>query len=252
VYVFYSEPDADGQPQRQRLVRFTEVDGVGREMQVILDDLPVGPECCHNGGRIKFGPDGKLYVSIGDAQRQERAQDLGSLAGKILRLNPDGSIPADNPFAGSPVYALGLRNPFGLAFHPLTGQLFASDNGPSGFDELNVIRAGANYGWPHVTGAAGDSRFVDPIWSSGPTSVAPTGIAFYTGDPASGGPGLANDLFLCTWNEGRLERLRLAEPAFDQLLSKENSGHTCQLDVVSGPDGALYFSDEGHIYRWGR
>ena len=134
-------------------------------MTVIVDDLPIGASI-HNGGRIAFGPDGKLYVTIGDTSRPETAQDAEALKGKILRYNPDGSILADNPIPGSPVYALGLRNPFGLAFRPETGELFATDNGPAGNDELNVIRAGANYGWPEAVGLTTDTRFTNPIFIS--------------------------------------------------------------------------------------
>jgi len=247
VYVFYSEPDENGDPARQRLVRFTEVDGVGQDMTVILDDLPIGPGCCHNGGRIAFGPDGKLYVSIGDTQESDLSQDPESLAGKILRINPDGSTPDDNPFPGSPVYALGIRNSFGLAFHPVTDTLFIDETGPAGFDELDIIQAGGNYGWPEAKGMAGLSRYIDPIWTSGPVSVTPTGMTFYTGDVL---PIPENDLLRCSYNTGKLEHVKMA-PSFDHIDGIEDTGLACSLDVTVGPDGALYFSTTDTIYRWG-
>ena len=138
----------------------------------------------HNGGRLAFGPDGKLYVSTGDASRPERAQDLESLGGKILRLNPDGSIPADNPFDGSPVFSYGHRNVQGLAFDE-DGNLWASEFGQNTWDELNLIQAGQNYGWPVVEGVGGDDRFVDPVaqWSTDEASPVAS--------PSSGTP--------CSW-----------------------------------------------------
>ena len=247
VYVLYGEPDQNGDPRRQRVVRFTDVDGVGQDMTVILDDLPISKGCCHNGGRIAFGPDGKLYVSIGDTGDSSLSQNKESLAGKILRFNPDGSIPADNPFVGSPVYALGIRNSFGLAFHPVTGALFIDETGPAGFDELDIIQAGGNYGWPEAKGMAGLSQYIDPIWAAGPVSVTPTGMTFYTGDLL---PIPRNDLLRCTYNAGKLEHVKMA-PSFDHIDGIEDTGLACSLDVKVGPDGALYFSTMDTIYRWG-
>ena len=131
----------------------------------------------HNGGRITFGPDGMLYVATGDAGLGSRSQDPESLAGKILRIAPDGSIPADNPVAGSPVFSLGHRNVQGLAFDR-QGRLWASEFGQSDVDELNLIAAGSNYGWPDCEGACGRTSYADPIVEWTPTSVAsPSGLA---------------------------------------------------------------------------
>ena len=247
VYVFYGEPDQDGESLRQRVVRFTEADGVGQDMTVILDDLPISGGCCHNGGRIAFGPDGKLYASIGDTGDSSLSQDDESLAGKILRVNPDGSVPDDNPFSGSRIYALGIRNSFGLTFHPVTGALFIDETGSAGFDELDIIQAGGNYGWPEVRGIGDLSQYVDPIWTSGPVSVTPTGMAFYTGDVL---PIPENDLLRCSWNTGMLEHVKMA-PSFDHIDGIEDTSLACSLDVTAGPDGALYFSTTDTIYRWG-
>ncbi|HZP25878.1 MAG TPA: PQQ-dependent sugar dehydrogenase [Dehalococcoidia bacterium] len=252
VYVFYSVPNSDGSPQKQRVVRFTDSDGRGTNQTTILDNLPIGPGCCHNGGRLAFGPEGKLYVSLGDTQSQDTAQDLSRLSGKILRVNPDGSVPSDNPFPGSPVFAYGLRNPFGLAFDPVTGDLLATENGPTSSDEINIIRRGGNYGWPTVTGTSSDARYISPIYSTGSRSIAPTGITFYSGDklPYTG------DAFFCSYNVGKLSRiprqqldeLRVGKRGSVEPITGEQS---CVLDVVTGPDGALYFSDAENVYRWG-
>ena len=115
------------------------------------------------GGRIAFGADGRLFLSIGDTDVPDLAQDPNELEGSILRYNPDGSIPDDNPIPGSPVYAIGLRNVFGLAIQPGTGFLYATDNGPGGFDEVNRVEAGHNYGWPLHFGVRHAEGISDPI-----------------------------------------------------------------------------------------
>ena len=116
----------------------------------------------HNGGRLAFGPDGMLYVGTGDAGDADLAQDPSSLAGKILRVAPDGSVPEDNPTADSPVWSLGHRNVQGLAWDD-DGRLFASEFGPDRDDEVNLVEAGANHGWPEVTGRTEGDEFVDPV-----------------------------------------------------------------------------------------
>ena len=150
--------------------------------RVIFDDIPGGRN--HNGGRIAFGPDGMLYATTGETFQGELAQDLDSWGGKILRLTPDGKIPNDNPFPGSPVYSYGNRNPQGLAWHPETGDLFSSEHGPSGeqgwrgHDEINLIIPGGNYGWPIEIGIHQNPAFIGPIvfWQN---STPPTGMTFF-------------------------------------------------------------------------
>jgi glucose/arabinose dehydrogenase len=158
-----------------RVVRMPYLSGALGAAEVVVDGIPKAGN--HNGGRLAFGPDGKLYVSTGDASRPERAQDLESLGGKILRLNPDGSIPADNPFDGSPVFSYGHRNVQGLAFDE-DGNLWASEFGQNTWDELNLIQAGQDYGWPVVEGVGGDDRFVDPVAQWSTDEASPSGIAF--------------------------------------------------------------------------
>lgn len=147
--------------------------------EVILDGIPHSD--IHNGGRIAFGPDGMLYVGTGDAADEDSAQDPASLAGKILRIAPDGSVPTDNPTAGSPVYSSGHRNVQGLAFDD-SGRLWASEFGAADVDELNLIVPGGNYGWPQVEGPGGGAGEIDPAAAWSPTSVAsPSGLAIVAG-----------------------------------------------------------------------
>jgi len=256
LYAFYTVPDAQGHPLGQRVVRFRLEGNRAVETEVVVDGLPAGPNCCHNGGRLAFGPNGMLYVTLGDTERPYRAQNPSTPEGSVLRVAPDGSIPSDNPFSGSPVYAYGLRNVFGIAFHPRTGQLFATDNGPSGadgppgYDELNIVVRGGNYGWPEVYGLAGDPRFIDPIYDSGPTPIVPTGLVIYGGDALP----FQGDLFFCTWNlralmrvpASQLEELRRGER---KAVEPQDTGYPCALDVKEGYDGLLYFSDQEAIYR---
>ncbi len=134
----------------------------------------------HNGGRIAFGPDGMLYVTVGDAGSPDRAQDPASPNGKILRLTPEGAIPDDNPIDGSPVYSLGHRNPQGIAWDD-TGQLYAAEFGQNTWDEFNRIDAGSNYGWPIVEGRGGDPDYTDPLAQWPTTESSPSGLAFADG-----------------------------------------------------------------------
>jgi glucose/arabinose dehydrogenase len=160
-----------------RVVR-TPFDAVGSEVQTLVSGIPKAS--VHNGGRIAFGPDGMLYIGTGDAADRDLAQNPASLAGKVLRVRPDGSVPEDNPFAGSPVFTLGHRNVQGLGFDD-AGRLFASELGQNTFDEVNVLRAGGNYGWPVVEGRGGDSRFVDPVVTWSPAEASPSGAVVADG-----------------------------------------------------------------------
>lgn len=196
--------------------------GLG-EPEVIFDGVPSASY--HNGGRIAFGPDDMLYVTVGDAGNSQDAQDLDSLAGKILRLTPDGEVPSDNPFDGSPVYSFGHRNPQGLAWDDNT--MYATEFGQDTWDELNVIEAGLNYGWPTVEGVADDDRFVDPIQQWSPDDASPSGMTI-----AAGSIWIANL---------RGERLREV-PLGDTSSSSEHlvSEHGRLRDVVVAADGSLW------------
>ncbi len=181
----------------------------------------------HNGGRLAIGPDEKLYVTTGDAQVLDAAQDPASLAGKILRLELDGSVPADNPTAGSPVYSLGHRNPQGIAFDR-EGQLWAAEFGQNTWDELNRIEPGANYGWPIVEGMGGDDRFVDPVQQWATSEASPSGLAI-AGDT----------LFLAGLRGQRLLAVDIANPGASTPVFAGEFGRI--RDALLGPDGRLWF-----------
>jgi YVTN family beta-propeller protein len=252
VYVFYTEvagggPQSGGPNGPNQLVRLTDANSRGTALTSILKDIPSGP--IHNAGTLHFGPDGKLFVSVGDNQAGSSAQDLTTLAGKILRINPDGSIPPDNPFVGQPgklgqIWAYGLRNPYGFDFHPITHQIFATENGPGDNDELNVIVPGGNYGWP-PSGFQYRPDMVDPIAVFNPT-IGPTGLTFNTGNQF---PGWKNDLFYCNYHQGQLRRIRLAPGSYDRVVSEEIVKVGCTTGVWLGSDGALYYGDVHAINR---
>ena len=239
IYVYHTYQDAQG-ALWNRVVRLTDVNGQGEEPMVLLEGIPGAP--VHDGGRLKFGPDGKLYITTGDATTRELAQYTTSLAGKILRLNADGSIPIDNPFPNSPVYSLGHRNPQGLAWHPTTAQLFNTEHGPSGQDEVNLVEPGVNYGWPWVTGKGGLS-FRDPVLESGSGTWAPSGAAFYDGEslPQS----WRHKLFFGGLRGQQLHWVELAPPDYRQVLADGvlfRGEYGRIREVVQGPDGYLYFA----------
>lgn len=166
-----------GTPQaRANRVIEAELDGdTLRETRVLFDGIPGHP--LYNGGRVAYGPDGMLYITTGWTENADLPQSLQSLAGKILRLMPDGTIPADNPFPNSPIWSLGHRNPQGLAWDD-AGHLYAAEHGQSGHDEVNRIEPGGNYGWPHVQGDQTAQGFTAPLAHSGRTTWAPSGLAW--------------------------------------------------------------------------
>jgi glucose/arabinose dehydrogenase len=259
VYLYYSQVrPGQAKPWRNRIVRLTDVDGKGADLRVVLDDLPIGDKDFnggHNGGRLAFGPDRKLYVTLGDVGKPDSAQDRSKITGKLLRLNPDGSVPTDNPLQDSPVYASGFRNAWGLGFHPETGTAYVTENGGTRHDEVDRVVAGGNYGWPKVQGLKtrynsaairDDPNLVDPFWDSYGERGGISGLAFYTGDLL---PQYKNDLLFCTFGSSRLIRLRLVAPDYDRIEQEELLSNECSLDVVTGPDGAIYFSTINKIQR---
>ena len=217
-----------------RVVRFR----IGDEPEPVLTGIPVNSY--HNGGRIRFGPDGMLYVTTGDAGETANSQDRGSLGGKILRVAPDGSIPEDNPFPNSPVYSLGHRNVQGLAWDA-RGQLYASEFGQNTWDEANRIEAGENYGWPEVEGEGGEGRgFVDPItvW---PTSEASPSGAEILVDGAV--PQWEGDLFVTALRGESLWRLELDDRGTVSERERLLEGAAGRIrDVAQAPDGSLWVS----------
>ena len=168
---------------QNKVVRYTVNNNQLTDELVLIDKIPGA--LWHDGGRIKFGPDEMLYITTGDATNANLSQDTASLAGKILRINSDGTVPSDNPF-NSPVFSYGHRNPQGLAWNE-NGILVSSEHGPSGergyaHDEINVIERGKNYGWPLIVGDSNDIVYTNPILHSGDITWAPSGLLYYYSD----------------------------------------------------------------------
>lgn len=224
-----------------KVVRLRDRGSTGVEDRLIAERIP--GYRVHNGGRIAFGPDGMLYVCTGDVGQAETAQDIENLGGKILRYKPDGSIPEDNPFRGSPVYAYGLRNPQGLAWHPETGDLFASDHGPSGefglfgLDSIRVIAKGGNHGWPLALGEVDMEPYIDPVvfWTR---ATPPAGMTFFN-----------NDLYAASLRGETLIRIRLISEngsyevsSIERLFASEwfRGKYGRLRHAAAGPDGNLY------------
>jgi glucose/arabinose dehydrogenase len=215
----------------------------GRSAQrdrVILEGLPAAQY--HNGGRLRFGPDGMLYVGTGDARDPDLAQAPGSNAGKLLRLTPDGAVPSDNPTAGSPVFLSGIRNTQGFDWLS-DALLVVTDHGPSGElgrragDEVSVARAGDNLGWPPVWGCETGAGKVTPLLTWG-TAVPPGGAAVYRGSSI---PEWRGSLMMATLGSRHLQRVQL--DAEGRLLSNEvylQDAHGRLREVAMGPDGHLY------------
>jgi aldose sugar dehydrogenase len=255
VYAFYSDVNYT----QQHVIRWRDCRGTGVDPTVLVT-LPSGSDCCHKGGRLAFGTDGMLYVTLGEEHAASAAQNTNDVRGKVLRYRPDGSVPSDNPFgATNPVWAYGLRNPFGLAVSS-SGQMAVTSNGPSGdagspatgYDTLILTLARGNgYQWPDCYGyshplaaascPAGQSP---PDYSSEHSTLVPTGAAFID---AAGPAPLAGHLVFCTLNGG----MRIATPGTpgSPHATVQPGPAGCRLDVKQGPDHAVYFSDTGTIYR---
>ena len=237
VFLVYTV-DRPGQTPLNRVMRYRELAGSLAE-GIVIFDAPQG-NTLHDGGRLRFGPDDKLYLTMGDALDLDLPQDLASSNGKIFRLEDDGRTPADNPF-GSPVYTYGHRNPQGLDWHPITGDLWATEHGATGNDEINLIQPGGNYGWPVIEGAQSMPGMRTPVRFFTP-SIAPSGASFYTGSAFAA---FEHDLFFGALGGNHLHRVRLTPQDPSLILDDERllAGRFGRIrDVVPGPDGALYLS----------
>ena len=238
IYVCYTY--REGRSTLNRIARLTDQGDRATDHHVILDHIPGATR--HDGCRIRFGPDGYLYATTGDATDPGLSQDLDSLAGKVLRMADDGSVPPDNPFSGSLVYTWGHRNPQGLAWHPATGDPFITEHGPDRDDEVNLLEQGQNYGWPDVTGAPGIPGFVDSTLSLTPT-VAIAGSAFVSGDRLP--DAWQGNLVFAALKSSHLQRVVLEPPGYRSVASRQTlfQGQFGRLRaVVMGPDQYLYFT----------
>ena len=224
-----------------RIIRYRFENDTLLQSKLIIENIDANAN--HTGSRLKFGPDKKLYITTGDADRPMLAQDLKSLSGKILRVNDDGSIPPDNPFAKNDtarkeIWTYGHRNTQGIDFQPGTGYLFNSEHGPSGGDEVNQINKGLNYGWPLIHHREIRQGMVSPILEYTP-SIGPSEVVFYNSNAF---PGLKGNLLLASLRGESIMRLVLDRNKIiaQEVLLKQSYGRLRALTV--GPDGYIYFS----------
>ena len=228
IYAYYTT-DTDNRVTRFRL---------GEDPEPVLTGIPV--LTYHNGGRIAFGPDGNLYVGTGDAGDTSNSQDLNSLGGKILRLTPEGDVPADNPFSNSPIYSYGHRNVQGLAWDE-GGQLYATEFGQNRYDEVNRIQPGGNYGWPAVEGEGGffaSGEYIDPIATWATSEASPSGAAILKNGAI---PQWEGSFFMAALRGQRLYRLALDPSGTVTEQEELLSGQAGRLrHVVQAPDGSLW------------
>ncbi|MEB3359723.1 MAG: PQQ-dependent sugar dehydrogenase [Synechococcales bacterium] len=241
LFYLYYTTDADGTlTNRVERWRLAEDNQSATADQIIVGDIPVATY--HNGGRLRFGPDGMLYIGTGDARDPSTAQNPDSLAGKILRVTPEGDIPEDNPFPNSPAYIIGVRNTQGFDW-PSESVMWISDHGPSGelgrraHDEVNVARPGANLGWPEIYRCQSQENLERPVltWAE---AVPPGGAAIYTGEAIAEWQG---DLILGTLGSRHLHRVSLSpsgELQQHEVYLQDAYGRL--REVIMGPDGELY------------
>ena len=264
VYVYYTVPGRRGVAAHNRVSRFTASgDLAARRSELILVDLPdLTSATNHNGGSIVFGPDGRLYIGVGENNDGANAPDITTRLGKILRINPDGSLPTDNPFprargSNHAIWAIGLRNPYSMAFQAGSGRLFINDVGEHTYEEIDEGAPGSNYGWPATEGPTRRTRYRAPIFSythgSGPdVGDAIVGAAFY--EPAGGRTfprNYAGDYFFADLTSGWIRRL---DPVSLDVADFA-SGVETPVALAVGADGAVYYlargggSDTGTVGR---
>jgi glucose/arabinose dehydrogenase len=251
VYLAYAYRAPSGE-QRVRVARYRETGETLVDAKTIIENIPAARY--HAGTRLKFGPDGKLYLTTGDATNQSEAQKLSTLAGKTLRLNDDGTIPADNPFTGQTgarpeIWTYGHRNAQGLDFQPGSNLMFQTEHGPSlidgvslfkrsGGDEVNVVERGKNYGWAKISHQMKQAGMETPLVEYSP-AIAPASAMFYRGDAF---PAFKGNLFIGALKGEMIIRLVLDGRRIvsqDKLLEKQ---YGRIRDVAEAPDGSIYFS----------
>ncbi len=264
IYLSYAGIDEDGRSST-RVARGRLLDGELADFEVIFRSNSASGSGAHWGSRLAFDPAGDLYITLGDRGNKDQAQNLARHAGSVARIKPDGSVPDDNPFIGQSgvrpeIYSYGHRNPQGMAVHPETGRVWTQEHGPRGGDEVNLIEAGANYGWPAISwginysgepigaGLREQDGMAQPVHFWDP-SIAPSGMTFYSGDAF---PEWQGDLFVGALKFQLIARLEMDG---DKVVAEERllQGELGRIrDVRSGPDGFLYILTDdpnGGLYR---
>ncbi len=257
IYLSYAEPE--GSKSGTAVAKAKLIDGSLKDLQVIFRQLPKTHGDQHFGSRLVFAPDGNLFITLGDrASHMEESQSLDNHIGKLIRIKPDGSIPADNPYVNHPtakpeIWSYGHRHIQGAAIHPKTGELWIHEHGPRGGDEINIPQAGKNYGWPKASYGVHYSMipikdehaaqgFIEPIYYWTP-SIAPSGMMFYSGQQF---PAWRSSVFVGALAGRQLVRLTANDSG---VLSEEALlKNTVRFrDVEQGPDGAIYLlTDDGN------
>lgn len=236
-FLYVMSSYSEGNKIYNRVIKLVEKNNKASIDQILLDRIPGGQ--IHNGGRIKIGPDKKLYITTGDAGNPDLAQDITSLAGKILRIELDGSIPSDNPFSNSPIYSLGHRNPQGLAWNS-NNMLYSSEHGQSAHDEINIINPGSNYGWPIVQGDEESSEILvtKPLVQSQEDTWAPSGIAVVNQGTWK------DNLLVATLRGHQLLNISLNKDGtlVKSIESYLKNEYGRLREVVYGKDGSIYIS----------
>jgi glucose/arabinose dehydrogenase len=231
LYLFYTYKDNNDSKIFNKIIRVQEKNNTFDDTQTLMDQMPASK--LHNGGAIKFGPDGKLYVSVGDTTNSNLAQNLSSLAGKILRLNANGTIPIDNPFENSPIYSYGHRNVVGIAWDFNNNTMYASEAGRIGNDEINIIKAGENYGWPiEECGNLEESLFANAEFCFTP-SIYPAGMIISNSTELN----YYGKLLVATLKGEHLRSIDLVTKDQSAILT----GYGKIKDVAEDKNGSLYF-----------
>lgn len=245
LYLAYAYRGGGG--ARVRVVRFKFAGDKFTEPKTIIEDIPAAPN--HAGTRCRFGPDGKLYVTTGDATEREIAQKPDSLGGKTLRLNDDGSVPADNPFVGTAnyrpeIWTVGHRNAQGLAWQPGSNLQFQTEHGPSGFDgagggdEVNIVEAGKNYGWPEISHTEAKAGMVSPLLEYTP-ACAPASGMFYNGEAF---PAFKGNFFFGCLRGQRIIRVRLDGRRVVRQENLLENTYGRIREMAQAPDGSIWFT----------
>ena len=239
VYVYYTDQDSASYT-RGHILRYTDNSNVGANPTAIFSVTSSAPGTMyHNGGYIKFGPDGKLYAMVGEFHQGSQAQNITSMTGKMLRMNSDGSVPADNPVTGSLDWAWGIRNSFGFDFDPSNNRLIATMAGPSSDDKILIIVKGGNYGWPNCLGICNNSSYINPTVDFNPV-VTPTGIATVA----------PNTYIFGEYNTGNLVELNLTTTGSVVSMTQIDNEQGGIIAVEHGPNNRLYYTTPSAIYTY--